>query len=468
MIMMRSDPDRLETWTLVHVAALAVLSSWFLGGGSSPARFAICGLGSLAPLLSGFGLIGRHRKNEPVFRPLIPLLPWFGFNAIVVLSLFHPSLRTASLEGLSVFIPVAVPEGWPTSARPELAVRELWLVNSIVLSAFNLTLNVRTRHALRRLFLLLAANALVLAVFGTLQQFIQSDGIYFGRVSSPNPTFFASFIYHNHWGAFAVLSLALCLGLAFDARDHGRFRDFWHSPGPLTVLVVFLLFLTIPLSGARACTLIAFVLLAYGALLLLWKVAVSRRRTGRSILLPGLGMLALATALLVSTYLLARDVVDARLVDTREQLASLKAEGGAGSRGILYRDTLRMITDNPWFGHGLGSYGTVFRSYNTQTGNDGLPQYYEYAHSDWLQLVAETGIMGALCFILFLSLALWPLCNRSATNTLSACLMGGCILILIYATFEFPLANPAVSLLFWICLMGSIRWGRLAGKVPNH
>lgn len=460
--------SKIEALTLLHVATLGVIATWFLGGGSAPARFALCSLGSLAPLLTLAGLNERRAKGEPVFRPLLPLIPWFGFNAIVLIGLLHPSLRAATVEGITVFIPNATPTGWPDSARPDLALPELWVLNAIVLTAFNLLINVRHRSTLRTLFFILAANALILAIFGSFQKFVDSPGLFFGQIASPNTTFFGSFIYHNHWGAFIVLILSICLGLLFSLRPWSGSRDFWHSPALAAAVAIFLLALTVPLSGARACTFLTALLLAAALIQGLQRVISYQKDRGHSIVAPGLLIVVIALAALGSTYFLAREVIESRLADTHAQLSQAREAGGIGGRGVLYRDTWRMAVDKPWFGWGLASYATVFRSYNTQVGSEGLPQFYEYAHSDWLQLFAETGFIGVAFYLTFLLLVLQPLRRWHGHNALPAYLLNGCGLIMLYACIEFPFGNPAVTLLFWTCLMGSVRWIRLTGTVTTR
>lgn len=465
---MTETSSKVETLTLLHVAALGVVASWFLGGGSADARIALCILGSLAPLLALAGLLERRARGEPVARPLLPLLAWLGFNAVVLLGLMHPGLRVAAVEGITVFVPVEVSPLLPSSARPDLALPELWLLNALVLPAFNLVLNVRHRGTLRALFSILAINALVLAVFGSLQKFVGAPGIFFGQVRSPNTTFFASFIYHNHWGAFVVLAVAVCLGLLFGLRPWERARDFWHSPAPAAVLAIFLLALTVPLSGSRACSMLVALLLAAGFFHGLRRIVAHHREHGRSTLLPGALLVLVALVAVAATVFLAREVVETRIADTRSQLANLKGTGGIGARGTLYADTWHMFADKPWFGHGLASYPTVFRSYNTQVGSEGLPHFYEYAHSDWLQLLAETGIAGTTFVLAFaLSLLIPALARRRPADELPVCLLAGCGLVALYACIEFPFGNPAVALFFWTCLLGSVRWLRLGRSASS-
>ncbi|MFT3867262.1 MAG: O-antigen ligase family protein [Nibricoccus sp.] len=453
--------SKIETLTLLHVVVMGVLATWFLGGGSYSARLTLCVIGSLAPALLLAGLIDRRARGEPFFRSLLPLIPWFGFNIIVLLGLLHPSFRRATVEGITVFIPNATAGGWPESARPDLAVLELWLLNALILTPFNLLINVRHRSTLHTLFFILAVNALILAVFGSFQKFVDASGLFFGAVASPNTTFFSSFIYHNHWGAFVVLSLSICLGLLFSLRPWSGSRDFWHSPALAAVVAIFLLALAVPLSGARACTFLAALLLAAGFMQGLRRITSYQKDRGRSVIGPGFLVALTLLAVLTSTYFLAREVIETRLADTRAQLSEVRDTGSIGSRGVLYSDTWRMALDKPWFGWGLGSYATVFRSYNSQIGGEGLPHFYEYAHSDWLQLFAETGVVGTAFYLTFLILVLQPLRRWHGNNELPAYLLLGCGLIALYACIEFPFGNPAVTLIFWTCLMGSVRWVKL-------
>jgi hypothetical protein len=62
----------------------------------------------------------------------------------------------------------------------------------------------------------LAGNAVLLAVFGTFQKLAGAKGLWFGLVASPQPRFFSTFVYHNHWGSFILLSTVVCPGRAPD------------------------------------------------------------------------------------------------------------------------------------------------------------------------------------------------------------------------------------------------------------
>jgi len=454
-----STVSRLETATAFHVTLLGVFSSWAFGGGAGWALSALSIIGSFAPLLTLAALRERRAAGAPTSPALHALWPLLGFNLLVLLGTLQPSLRIAFIEGGNVFVPRNDLSFGPSSARPELALKALWLFDAIVLSCFNLLIAIRQRRTLRRMLILLAANTLLLAVFGSIQKFSGATGLFFNRVASPNTSFFASFIYHNHWGAFAVLMLAVCLGLLFNLRPWSGYRDFWHSPALAVVVAIFFLAVTIPLSASRSCTILALLLLSAAMVHGLRRVTTQDRQRGKPKVIPALALILTVLVALTFLLLLARQSIETRVADTQGQLARMRADGNIGGRALLYRDTWHMASDRPWCGWGLGSYGTVFSFYNTQTSPiDKLPVFYEDAHSDWLQLLAETGSIGTFFYLLFLLTPLWLIRRSIAISALPRYLLAGCGLILLYAAIEFPLGNPAVTLAFWTCYFCAVRW----------
>ena len=458
---MNSVHSKLGILAVLHLALLGVFASWAFGGGSTWAVTAISLIGSLAPLLTLAALRERRAAQIPSATTLYLLIPLFCFNTLVLLSVLQPALRIAFIEGGTVFVPRGDLSIWPSSARPELTLKALWLFDAIYLSAFNLLFTIRHRRTLRTLLLIFAANALLLSVFGSFQKFANTSGLFFGLIPSPNPTFFASFIYHNHWGAFAILMLAVSVGLLFNLRPWSGYRDFGHSPALAAVVAIFFLGVTIPLSTSRSCTLLAILLLAGALLHGLRRVFRHRKEQGRSTALPSVFLVLTGVVAFGLACLLARPMIEERITDTQEQIAHMHEIRGLGARAQLYGDTWRMAKDRPWFGWGLGAYGTVFTFYNNQHASDNLPQHYEDAHSDWLQLLAETGAIGTTLFMALLFGPLFLLRRTREMTSLPRYLFAGCGLILLYAGIEFPFGNPAVTIFFWICFFCAVRWVQL-------
>lgn len=452
---------RLERWTLTHVGGLCAGAAWAYGGNADWSRNACAVWASLGIVLTLLLVRETWRRRHCLPRMLHALWPLAAFNLLVLASLAWPNFRAVHDGTLVLYVPADASPWLPSTARPAISAHALWLFDAIYLSAFNLVLAVRRRGALRALLLALAVNALALSVFGTLQKLVHAPGLYFGLQPSPQPRFFASFIYANHWGAFALLMLAAALGLWFHFLRRHTLRELSHSPAMLVLLAVGALAISAPLSGSRSAS--AMALLALGAAVLRWILLVRRQRRGSRSSSAGLalGAVAALAVLILVAYDLGRHVIAARVTDTRKQIAELH-HSDEDSRLILYRDTWRMARARWLFGWGLGSYPTVFYLYNTQQISpvDGLPHYYHDAHSDWLQAVAEVGVTGTALLALCGAVPCWLARRRLGRSPLSIWLLGGCGLVLAYALVEFPFGNTAVVIAFWLCFFAALQYVR--------
>ena len=103
-------------------------------------------------------------------------------------------------------------------------------------------------------YAVVGGNAVVLAIFGTLQKLL-SNGLFFGAVPSPNARFFATFVYGNHWAAFAVLAAATASGRLFRHlyRHDGSPRA--QGKSALGIVGILLIAITPVIAGSRAGTL---------------------------------------------------------------------------------------------------------------------------------------------------------------------------------------------------------------------
>ena len=458
----------IEIVTLVHVGAAAIFAAWAFGGNAAWSRTLLAWWGSLSVFIALAAIDSRKERRPGALRIMLHPLRWLWplalFNVLVVASALNPSFRELVTTTGAVLVRSEEIAWLPSSARPGLTLRALWLFDGTYLTCFNLALVIHQRRALRGLLLVLGASALALSIFGTFQKLAKADGLYFGLVKSPNPAFFASFIYHNHWGAFIHLMIAACLGLVwhFSRRSGREYRNFWHSPAFVGLVLVFFLVATIPLSSSRSSSLLAIMLL--GGTLLHWiaRLVGKRRAYHESAILPiGVACLALAIAG-AAIFWLGWPVIEKRLALTQDQVAQMRAQGSIGGRAILYRDTWRMARDRLWFGWGMGSYPTVFFTYNTQDVKlAGFPITYADAHSDWLQSVAEIGLVGTVLLGLHGVVPLLALRRGRFGSPLPGYLFGGCGLILLYAGIEFPFGNPAVVLAWWLCFFTGVRYAWL-------
>lgn len=470
-------PRTWEVLALIHLALLLIGTSWWFGGQSPGARQALHIWGTVGMVLFAVGWFAVWRADTGSWKkPLRHLWPLLVYDLLVGLSCLNPSTRETIHQGELLLAHIEPRWSWlPSSARPALSALELWQFNGIVLSCYNVCLLVRRRSSIRLLLALVAANAMALAVFGTFQKLLGAKEIFFGAVPTPQPYFFASFVYHNHWGAFVLLALGVCFGLLFHHLHRSEHRDFLHSPAFLGGVAVLFLTATAPLSGSRSTTLLGGLFVLAAAVNFVRSVA-QRRRKRRASLAPLVGgaVAVLALALAAVAYL-SRDVIQTRARITAEQFSRVgTAETNyAGFRLRLYRDTWAMAQAKPLFGWGLETYGHVFMIYNSapDLGPGSVKPYFEEAHNDWFQSLAEVGFAGTGALVLLGAIPWWRRSSRPRVRgSIPRHLLAGCGLLLAYAAVEFPLANPAVTILFWLCLYSAFRYAELdtAGSRPEN
>ena len=465
---MREDSRRrsaaiLEGCVSAHVLIYIFGVSWAFGGNADWVRFPICLWGSAGMLLTAAAIClrvssgpGRSAEAAAWCAPIILL------NAMVLVSCLTPGFREVSYGGEGFLMPLRIDWWIPSAARANIALGSLWLFDGLYFSALNLALAVNHKGTLRRILAAAVCNGVLLAIFGTVQKLVGSTGIYFGTVKSPQDYFFASFVYDNHWGAFTILTSAICVGLvlryAFGSRGYG----FFYGPSLLGIVAAALLALSIPFSGARACTLLLAALLIVAILKGASSITKALHRSGVT---PGIaysGILIAAVAFAWGAWTIAGDVMQSRTAKAEEQVSAILAQRGIGSRGVLYRDTFRMARARPVFGWGMGSFPTVFALYNTQVPKgDRIPVVYHDAHNDWLQCVAELGIAGALLMVAAVALPARALLGKRLTP-LPFFLILGCALVGTYALVEFPFGNVAVVLLWWLSFMSAVQYVRLS------
>src|SRR5437879_2558688 len=124
--------------------------------------------------------------------------------------------------------------------------------------------------------------------------------------------------------------------------------------------------------------------------------------------------------------------------------------GGDEGRVTVWRDTLKLIRAYPVFGCGLGGYESAFPRFKNS-----LPYFdQDYAHSDYLQGMAELGLAGfaivATSVVLAMNSALRSIRKKDALYFGLAC-AGAIIVILLHSAVDFNLYVPVnATVLAWI------------------
>jgi O-antigen ligase len=456
-----SAPLQLELLVAAHLTLFVVGVSWAFGGNADWVRTPISLWGSLGILLTVALLLNPETRKRFIGVVTPWVLPVLLLNLLVAASCLTPGFRNVTFGGTSLMMPMRVDWWVPSSARPETSIRSVWLFDGIYFSCLNLALAVRRKRTIRFILAAAVTNSFVLAAFGTAQKLAGSTGIFFGAVKSPQSAFFASFVYDNHWGAFTILMLGACMGLILRYAHGIRGEGFFRGPALTGLVAVALIAASIPLSGSRACSLLLLVLTSVALIQGTPRIARELRHSG---ITPGGTLLAIALAAALaagSVWFVAGDVIQARASKTKEQLGEIWAQGGIGSRSVLYGDTWRMARVRPLFGWGMGTFPTVFLLFNTQESKiDHIPVVYHDAHSDWIQSVAEIGFVGTALIGLAVLLPARTF-RASRLTAIPFFLVTALLLVAGYAWVEFPFGNVAVVLSWWFCFFCAIQYVRL-------
>jgi O-antigen ligase len=110
-----------------------------------------------------------------------------------------------------------------------------------------------------------------------------------------------------------------------------------------------------------------------------------------------------------------------------------------------------MIQAHPFLGTGLGAFGVIYTRFDTRNGLLRLEQ----AHNDYLQILSDGGIVGALLALAFVVILFSRAFYRMRTRDpfrrgVALASLGGCFAVLVHSFFDFTLHTTANALLFLV------------------
>ncbi len=270
------------------------------------------------------------------------------------------------------------------------------------------------------------------ALLGLVQYFVMPGWI-FGYINAGSASS-GTLINRNHFAGLLEMLVPISFGLAYVAAR--RHRDI--SRSYLYVLAGAFMALALVFSSSRFGIVALFATL--GFMVIVTRMHASQKRVAIAI---GFGLVGL-----VVTGALWIGV--GAILDRYGELFEVDAAVREG-RMLVYRDTLRMIVDDPW-GVGVGQYRDAFRQY--QTFRPDL--LFDHAHNDYLETAAEWGAMQALVFwVLVLGLLIQSV--RRFLNTDSPerrgvllAASGAIFSIMLHSLADFNLQIPSNAILFCI------------------
>lgn len=256
-----------------------------------------------------------------------------------------------------------------------------------------------------------------------------------------------SYYSKNHFAGLLEMTLPFTAVYAFVLLGRGRTREGLSTgaaivgsallAGAVTIFVA----ITSSLSKGGA-------LATFASLLTMGMLAASRRLSGRT-------RLGTFGALIVLTALVFIFITPSQLV---ERFAVVVSDDQSEGRAPIWGNTIRLIAAYPVVGVGLGNFYPGLLPH--QTYGNGLA--WVHAHNDYLQLLAELGIIGALIPAGLLGLSLTSALRATFTaptrdaRLLGLACTGALVAIALHSLGDFNtyiLANALV--LAWICGIAS-------------
>lgn len=115
---------------------------------------------------------------------------------------------------------------------------------------------------------------------------------------------------------------------------------------------------------------------------------------------------------------------------------------GEISRIKFIQNTFAAFKDNYLFGTGLGSFIDIYPSYEPLF--ETREFYVNHTHNDYVELLLETGLVGAILFLLFVTLMIYGALRSNLAQASGL----GLLAIAAHSLIDYPLRTMAIAILF--------------------
>ena len=307
---------------------------------------------------------------------------------------------------------------------------ELQLLLADILLLFLAAQAFRTLEDWRSFVWFVMSFGFFVALFGILQHLTFNGKLYWFREMRFGGVPFGPYANRNHFAGFAELVIPISLVPLVLGKVR---RERWFLVSLFAVVPIGALVLSASRGGIISFSVEL-------GVLFLWLVL--RRTVGRHLLSGG--------AVLLLAFLMVSWLGVEQLIERFSSLQSLEVT--VGKRASMRADTWRIFLDHPWTGTGLGTLQLVFPAYETLY--DG--RIVNHTHNDYLEGLAETGIVGGLCCAWFLGVLLFDSLQRLSqavgafASTVQLSALVACLGFLTHSLVDFNLHIPANALLFFL------------------
>ena len=272
--------------------------------------------------------------------------------------------------------------------------------------------------------------AFLVSIFGILQHLTFNGKLYWFREMSYGGIPFGPYVNRNHFAAFAELTVPFSL-IPLVLGKVRRERLF--IVAVFAVVQVAALFLSASRGG----------IISFACQIALLVVLLLLRRERTKALAIGAAVLVLALG--VVSWLGVRQIL--------LRFSALQSlEVSENKRAAMARGTWHIFLDHPLWGTGLGTIQAVYPPYELLYD----AKVVNHSHNDYLEALAETGMLGGLCCAFFLATLLLESRRRvlrpasSFAASLQWAAIIACFGFLVHSLVDFNVHVPANLLLFFL------------------
>jgi O-antigen ligase len=287
----------------------------------------------------------------------------------------------------------------------------------------------RERQDLGKLAWFVIAFCFAVSLFAIIQHFTSGAEIYWLSDLKIEGEPWGPYVNRNHFAGFVELTLPM--GLALMAFQGVR-RDLV----PLATLLTIVPISALILSASRAG------IIGFGFEVGILVLLARNRKAWQGRRATAVAIVTLAALAIVAWVGTGRTIERFSGSSVRDVTVSRRAS--------MFRGAAHIFLDHPIKGCGLGTLGDVFPAY--ENAYDG--RLVDHAHNDYIEGLAETGLLGGFCGAVFL----WVLYREGRKNFLaeqghfSRGLHGAAIVavcgLLLHSFVDFNLQIPANALIF--------------------
>jgi O-antigen ligase len=306
---------------------------------------------------------------------------------------------------------------------------------------------IRTSKQIKRFFWIIFTVAMIESLIGLLQYIASGT-----KVPASG-----SYINPNHFAGLLLLVTPLFLGYLIHVSTKEHFQlNSWKqaikaqsSSNLLLLFATTLIAISLILSQSRGA------IFSFAAAMLFLYMLISLNKKSSTVKwLLGVFFVII----ILYSFWIGLDPVIEKFSETEETLPL---------RTYLWKDTFKLIKDFPAFGTGLGTFSLAYTLYKEDAY---WPYVYDHAHNDYLELAAETGLIGfflvLFALISFYKRAVYNIRKFSPQkDPLRYYILLGCLSgmfgLFIHAVTEFNFQIPA-NAYYFIFLLG------LANSLQYH